>query len=112
MLVFLSIVLAGSMVVLRFNSTDSTASKRFNKIEFSLGQETSFYLNPQLDDFLIMHPQSLLLKEFDQGISSSPYSCSSFIAALSTHIHLAKNKAPRRVKPYLRAGINYLSWTY
>lgn len=112
MSILLSLVLTGSLVVPQSNSTDSTAAKRFNKIELSLGQETSFYLNPQLDDFLKMHPQSLLLKEFDQNISTSPYSSSSFIAALSTHINLAKNKAPRRVKPYLRAGINYLSWTY
>jgi hypothetical protein len=112
MSLFLSLVLASSFSEPQINSTDSIAKKRFNKIEFSLGQETSFYLNPQLNDFLQLHPESFLLKEFDQNISSAAYSSSSFIAALSTHINLAKNKLPRRVKPYLRAGINYLSWSY
>jgi hypothetical protein len=112
MSIILSLSVAGSLLGNQINIADSSKTKRFNKIEFSLGQQTGFYLNPQLNDFLQMHPQSLLLKEFDQNISSAAYSSSSFIAALSTHINLAKNKSPRRVKPYLRAGINYLSWSY
>lgn len=112
MSLFLSLILVGSLSEPQINSTDSIANKRFDKIEFSIGQQTSFFLNPQLNDFLQLHPESLLLKEFDQNISPASYSNSSFIAVLSTHINLAKNKAHLRVKPYLRAGINYHSWTY
>jgi hypothetical protein len=110
--IILSLTLAGSLLGNQINLADSSKVKRLNKIEFSLGQETSFYLNPQLEDFKKMHPQSFLLNDFDQDISAASYSNSSFIATLSTHINLNKNKPSRRVKPYLRAGVNYLSWTY
>lgn len=112
MSIILSLTVASSILGNQFSLVDSSKAKRFNKIELSIGQETSFYLNPQLEDFKKMHPQSFLLSDFDQDISTSPYSSSSFIATLSTHINLSKNKPPRRVKPYLRAGVNYLSWTY
>ncbi len=112
MSIILSFTVASSILGNQLSLADSSKAMRFNKIEFSLGQETSFYLNPQLDDFKKMHPQSFLLNDFDQDISAAPYSSSSFIATLSTHINLSKNKLPRRVKPYLRAGVNYLSWTY
>ena len=112
MSIILSLTVASSILGNQVSLIDSSKAKRFNKIELSIGQETSFSLNPRLDVFNKMHPESFLLKEFDQDNSSESYSISNFTAAVSTHINLAKNKEPRRVKPYLRAGLNYLSWTY
>lgn len=105
----LSLTLAGSLLGNQFTNNDSLNAIRLKKIELSFGQETSFYLNPRLDDFLKMHPQSMILKEFDPDNSQASYSTSSFAASLETYFSLSGSRATRRINPFLRLGVNYLS---
>jgi hypothetical protein len=57
MSIILSLTVASSILGNQVSLIDSSKAKRFKKIELSIGQETSFSLNPRLDVFNKMHPE-------------------------------------------------------